>query len=828
MSQAAGRQDLAVLDAAGLEDACVVRVVAEEALSTPFRVRVELIAPADAPALGDPEATLLGAPATLRLLAEGVPVRRFTGYVASFDLPRDEREGDGSGAALALDLAPRLAALRLRRQNRVFQEQRTEEIVEAVLADWQIPTRWELKHRLPIRAYAVQYDETDYDFVTRLLSEEGLSFFDDATAPEGDDPPPLVLTDGTSRPRVFGDPRLVYRPHRLGRRGDAEVERLSAARRVRPSAVRLSDFDYRRPQLVPASRASERGASAFERKEPLEVVHHRDRVDPIEGAARPKVDDAAARLLLEQHRADAERWSGEATCRRLAPGHVFGLDVRPEDDARRGLVVTAARHHLEIPERTSSRGEVDLRDYCCEFECAPADAPVRPPPPPRSIRQVMETATVVGPEGHAVWTDAHGRIKVQFHWDRRGSRDDKSSCWLRVAQPWVGASFGLQALPRVGTEVLVSFLGGDPDRPIVVGGLHNGLNPHPFPLPGSATKSGLRTRNVGSEGFHELSFEDAAGHERVKLRAQRELDVEVVGHHVTRVGRDDTAAIAGSASTTVGGDDTAIVGGSRRLTVKRDHHAVVGGDCVESIGGGSDRRVSGDARVRIEGDEHRDVAGTARVAVKGDAVSRVDGHATTIVGKHDARRSAMLHVEGESLMYSSDETEIVSPKAVTIRCGESAIHLTPRSIDLCAPTITLRGDTVDLAADTKLRASSKSEMVQHADTVRVLADKTVALKAEGATLRLAREACLDGDLVKLNCGPAPVTDDPTEETSPPEPTRFTLLGEDHKPLARQRFVLLLADGTQRTGVLGDDGSAELVLDASGKILFPDVDDPRKG
>src|SRR5690606_15876447 len=252
--------------------------------------------------------------------------------------------------------------------------------------------------------------------------------------------------------------------------------------------------------------------------------------------------------------------------------------------------------------------------------------------PARRIRQVSETASVVGPRGEAIHADEHGRIKVKFHWDLSARDDDAASCWLHVSQAWVGANWGSQFLPRVGTEVVVTFLGGDPDRPLVTGSVYNGTHPPPFPLPGEMTKSGVRTQSTpGGSGYNELSFEDRTGSELVHLRAERDLEVVAQNDAREEIGRDRELDVKRDLKQIVGGGHTLRVVGGEAIMIEKDGDERIGGDAGLAVTGRQGVRVPADRTTRSEGRDRTDVEETSTPTFHDDQIVRVLGHQVTVV-----------------------------------------------------------------------------------------------------------------------------------------------------------------------------------------------------
>ncbi|MDB4928961.1 MAG: hypothetical protein JWM10_1445, partial [Myxococcaceae bacterium] len=439
-----------------------------EAISAPFSFEVTVSTTVDADGLED---ELLGAAARLTIHRPDGGARRIDGVVTEVrslgDLLPHERH------QCRVRVEARLSLAAYRRNTRIFQNLSVTEIVDAVLREHHVTCEWRLDHRQPARTYCVQYAESDLAFAQRLLAEEGIFyvFADPAPEPGGDEV--LVCLDAAEGyVPVEGHGALVYQPAE-GMVGAGEhVHRFKLDRRVRSGAVTLHDYDFARPFLdltakerlaEPARRIDERALEVYE--------HHGERHDP-------DVRRSLARGMLGALRADAAVATGRSGCRRLAPGRVFALTEHEVGRLNQSYAVTAVNHEGQRSEqRADAAGAPAKPNYLNRFECVPAAVAWRSPVPGRAPSQVTETAVVVGPPGEEIYTDAEGRVKVQFHWDREGRRNEHSSCWIRAAQAWAGAGWGFQFVPRVGMEVVVTFLGGDLDRPLNTGCVYNGDHP---------------------------------------------------------------------------------------------------------------------------------------------------------------------------------------------------------------------------------------------------------------------------------------------------------------------------------------------------------------
>jgi type VI secretion system secreted protein VgrG len=393
---------------------------------------------------GNFESAVLGRPAVLSMHIGADANRHVRGIVSSVVF---EGRREGGRRAFRVTIVPRLWLLQKRVNSRIFQDLTAQQIVDTLLEEHGIARAWNLLVKYPIRQYCVQYQESDLHFVTRILAEEGIFFcFEQPDGDPGDDvTESLVFGDNVhSYPAIAGDTGLIFRQQQgEGSMHAAEPHVLDfrARSRVESSAVAMRDYDFRRPRLDLRSSAASADAPI-----PLEVYDHHGEYEETDADANN------AGVYLEQLRAGAREVHGLSMCRRLMPGHTFDLTEHELDTLNASYVVTHVEHKGVTPE--AAKGS--LRVYENHFRCVPAEVPFRPARPARVIRQVSESAVVVGPEGQEIFTDPFGRVKVQFHWDREGNRDEQSSCWMRVMQPWAGTGWGFQFIPRIGIGIIVT------------------------------------------------------------------------------------------------------------------------------------------------------------------------------------------------------------------------------------------------------------------------------------------------------------------------------------------------------------------------------------
>jgi type VI secretion system secreted protein VgrG len=820
----------------------VVSFRGREAVSKLFSFDVRVLARAGEDAI---EASLVGLPATLVIPIDGEGPRLVQGVVASI-----RHEGGataGRRRAFVLRLVPRLWLLKQRTTSRVFQELTVPEILARVVGLAGVPSAWKLTRTYAKRDYCLQFRESDFAFIARIAAEEGIFwYFEHPVDPSGGvlDETVVFLDAAASYPAITdhrgGTLHLHARDHQSsGQVRPDDVTLFALTQTLRPAGVRLRDYDFQRPMLELVAEASVDGVaapsggpeaavsaaavSAFVAAAGaapslvtggLGIYEHRGEYDS------PEVDPVRARTRLEQHRRRVLRAEGESTCRRLAPGYRFQLDVEAAPALTREYAVTAVRHEGHSPQHTtrSASSTGHQQTYANNFECLPADTPARPARPKRQIQNVLESAVVVGPRSEEIHTDLHGRIKIQFHWDQEGGLNEHSSCWIRVAQTWAGASFGAQFVPRIGMEVMVSFLGGDQDCPVVTGCVYNATHPAPFMLPARKTRSGIRTQSTpGGGGFNELSFEDAKSQEQIHLHAQRDLDEVVERNHTAEIKGDELLHVHGKQVCTVDGSRIEQVQGSVARAVARDERVQIDGNRTEVVTGNADLRVNGTLNTRVA-QERREVTGRGDLVVGDDYTVRTRGSHTTIVGRDSAKRSYVLRVEGTAQLSSSGVLELDTEKGLTLKCGKSYLKITSDKIELVSPAISAQGDGggISVAKD-KVRVSAKGETL--------ITSEKMLFKTPSASLSMKTDVQIDGKQILLNSPDK--AKDPVPDTSPP-PTKIQMKDQNGKPLANQRFVISLPDGSEYSGVLDKDGRMEMEFEGSGKITFPDLANPSGG
>ncbi len=691
--------------------------------------------------------------------------------------------------------------------------------------------------------------------LSKLIGGESMVFADDASAYPPIDDGSLVgaaaeaidlptsasgSIGGVSVSAAFESPTLYYLSTLGGTSASFDkVTRFEPEGRIRTNTATYREYDPTRPMAMLTTSARHEDESAFANanislsanggiqtnaslnvaalaKGSLDKLVESPELEYFEHHApflfpKWRYAEQEPELIIRQKRHDARIARGESFSPALACGHRFLLEDHPAHHHNRAYAVTSVLHEGWTTPPANQR-----ETYRNRFSCVPANVVACLPRPESRSVLVALTATAVGPGNEEIHTEPMGQIKVQFHWDRDGKNDDRSSCWIRTMHAWGGAGFGTQFIPRVGMEVVVTFEGGDPDKPMVLGCLYNGTHPPSFRLPEDKTRSGIRTHSSpGGGGYNELSFEDRKGEEQVYVRAERDLDEEVLRDHTLAVERDESIRIGGSRKDEVVGNAQLHVRGSLEEDVVGSHATTVTGNRMSATRGDEDVRVSGSLSTRVDGRERHDVAQNADLVYGDDLTIKVRGNETTLVGRHDAERSYLVHTFGVSKLSSTGAMEIASDKEIILRCGASTLRITAGGIELDASSLTIKGGTSKVSV-TNDGLKLKSEKARAE-----LVGDTVLLKTEqGASIAMGKEVKVDGAQILLN-SPEKAKDDPPPE--PPPKSKIELVDQDGQPLAHQRYLLVLHDGSEQSGILDADGKVEIDVDAAGKIYFPDLD-----
>ncbi|EDT05143.1 type VI secretion system Vgr family protein [Burkholderia ambifaria] len=625
---------------------------------------------------------LIGQPVTITLqLTDALASseeRYFHGYVANFT----HLDHDGSFTVYSATIVPWLWMLSRSRDIRIFQEESTEAILSKVFREYGKIASFEfrLSKATKNRSYCTQYRETDLEFVERLMQEDGLFFFFEHAKENHK----LIITDNSiaAKPISGRSPVLQYTK---GEALDnlAVITSFQASRQLESTNVGLKTFDYKVPH---ARRFVSGGTEVNQGEVPSYEVY-----DYLGEHGFPDSDrgEALTRFRTQALAAHSKIFIGTSTSRRVSPCQYFELDdhydhgsTKPED--RQFLLTTVT--HSGTNNYQAGEGAAT---YQCSFTCIRKKIPYRPAfTIERPTIIGPQTAVVVGPEGEEIYTDNLGRVKVQFHWDRLGKRDQGSSCWVRVGQPWAASGFGMIQIPRIGNEVVVIFLDGNPDRPLIISSVYNSANMPPWGLPANATQSGILTRSTKTGNVNTanaIRFEDKKGAEEVWLHAEKDQRIEVE--------HDESHWVGNDRAKNIDHDETVHVKHDRTETVDNNETITIGVDRTEHVGNNETLTVGGNRVETIEGMQNLLIAlasaeevGLAKALVVGGAYTiTVVGAMNTAVGLAQAEEVGLSKTTKVGKTFT-----ITAGDRIELRTGKASIVLESNG------NISIRGGNIQI------------------------------------------------------------------------------------------------------------------------------------
>ena len=541
------------------------------------------------PTVIDPK-KLLGQAVTVVVNSEDGTTREFTGMVNRFT--QGNRQTRFS--YYYITVVPHVWLLTQNTQNRIFQQKSVPDILKVIFKDFKV--KYEFQTTYEPRNYCVQYHETDFAFASRLMEEEGIFYFFE----HKDGTTQMIIADTAQSHRDCPSKSTIPFFINVGDESNfiGAVSSFLADSKVQTGKVTLWDYNFQ----LPTSQLNLEQPSQFSFGDSLKLEHYEfpggygrkyDGIDKGGGEQSGELSkvysdrERTVKRWMESLDAQCKPLSGSSDCGSITAGYKFTLANHPNRELNKSYTIISTVHEAEQnPSYVSNEGVTDA--YTNQFTCIqfgagqPVFRPLRNTPKPVILGS--QTAIVVGPAGEEIFTDKYGRVKVQFRWDREGKINESSSCWVRVAQLWAGKKWGAVFIPRIGMEVVVSFLEGDPDQPIITGCVYNPEAMPPYTLPDEKTKSGIKTdSSKGGGGFNEIRFEDKKGSEQVFMHAEKNMDVRVKNDSLEYIGNDRHL----------------IVKNDQLEKVEKDLHIKVGGDRNESVGGSVSLKVGMDEDIKV-------------------------------------------------------------------------------------------------------------------------------------------------------------------------------------------------------------------------------------
>lgn len=676
---------------------------------------------------------LLGTQATVKIAVHGA-TRHVSGHFTQ--MVRGDRHGRYQ--AFSAVLRPWLWFATRSRTSRVFQNKSVKDIVTDVLTPYSTDFEWRLLVASAYQPmeYCTQYDESDFDFVSRLLEDAGIYYFFE----HDDGCHTMVLTDSMAKHRSKADSGAVKWARSL--KHESTIVDWRCHEEVRAKKVSLRDHDYQASTTaiesekeVPVTSATARLGDTELYLYPAGAVQNQKQAQSQPASSAMT---ALAGLRLEEEQSLQRTWSGSTNALDIAYGATFRLDRSGAPTESVHYLVVACSFHAEYADHEAIE---DLRGIKRRRDGFVADIvaidmtdgvfrPERVTPRPRM--HGPHTALVVGASGNEIETDALGRIKVQFHWDRDGVKDQNSSCWVRVAQPFAGKGMGWWALPRVGHEVVVSFLGGDPDRPLVTGSVHNDQNTPPYPLPAQKHVSGWRTHSTAQgaeDAYNELRFSDEKDAEYVWLQAQKDFRRLVKDSVFDVIEKNETLKVKLTRKEVIGEDWLANVVRDVMLEIGRDWHHKVAGDVLLTGGASWQVLMAGDISMKTDADASFDVTGATALKSGGDIALQSDGAVglksggdwvQEASGKVSAKAGGDLVLQGAAVKIKADgEIVIEGAQGIKLVCGSSVISLSSSGVDIAGTAVNINcgggggsAGSADAAPDAEPKEAAEAQVAE--------------------------------------------------------------------------------------------------------------------
>jgi len=736
MSQA-NRPLRATLGSVDPEGMLVTRFIGTETMSRLYQFTLEIVAPADAPLKF---ADVLGKPALVEIDQAAEQTRFFHGIVNRFS----QGVKNNKFISYRAEIVPVLWLMTKQTRSRVFQPITTKDLLPAVIGKLYSARMTELKAKYFTRNHTVQYRESDFSFLSRLMEEEGIYYYFTHTK----DGQELVLADNKKGHDVVpADMPLRFQDDGLETPSEGRITQWEKVQQLRFGAVDYSDHTFEMPGhdlnfiAFPLDNVKagtvEHNLGLGDMKDfglvehPAGYARFRDTVNP--GGADQKDDlehvfednGRFTDIRMEEEQVKSLEIEAVSTYNRLTAGHKFTL--KDHFDADGDYVLTRVTHRASCGIGDSGEA-VDFK-YENDFTCIPFELPFRPArATPKPFVQGTQTAVVVGGEGEEIEPDKYGRVKVLFRWDPEGNRGLDSSCWVRVAQFWAGRQWGAQFIPRVGDEVIVAFEGGDPDQPIIIGSVYNADNMPIYKLPENKTQSGIKThssKDAPTSSFNELRFEDKKGAEQFVIHAEKDMITSVENNHSVSVGSVNTTA------------------GSENNTIKGK------GDPKKS--GTSTTAIFGDTTVTIEAGAYKldAVAGKMDINAGGPHL-----HMTT-------PKEFKITVGGAAFIKITPDTITLDAKHIVIN-GSADIKVKTPDLDSSGAKTNIHGDTITITGNTSVTADGKGSATYQSSTGPLIAtgattatfgvgSSNVKCDAGTTTVTANGPTTVKGSVVKVNC-----------------------------------------------------------------------------
>jgi type VI secretion system secreted protein VgrG len=698
-----------------------------EEVSRLFRFDLEMLAESKTAVKFD---QLLGKALTVTVLLPDGTKRYISGICDKLTESEEvvAAQGEQNFIRYRAEIVPSFWLLTRKVQTRIFQQLSVPDILKKVITG---DVSWQIQGDFKPRDYVVQYRESDFAFASRLMEEEGIFYFFKHTSSGHQ----MIVANNAQAHQDIQDPtKIMFDELRGAAENELRINVWAKQQELTSGKSLLWDYCFEMPDKnlaadKPIKATAKSGTETHKLKVggndqfeiydfPGAYAGRFDGIAPGGGDQASKLQDIfkdnerTVGIRMEQETVRALTISGESDCRHFVTGSKFTLEKHFNGDGT--YLLTRIEHKGFMRGAYTTGGKVKL-DYENTFECLPVDIPYRPErTTPRPVVHGTHTAVVVGPDGEEIFTDKYGRVKVQFHWDRDGKNDASSSCWIRVGTPWAGKQWGMVHIPRIGQEVIVAFLEGDPDQPIIVGSVYNAQVMPPYTLPDNKTQSGIKSRSSlkgEAEHFNELRFEDKKDSEQVYFHAQKNYDRVVENNDTLKVGSDK--ADDGSQTIEIWKNRTeTIKEGDEKVTLEKGNQTIqIQKNRTETLKEGDEKVTleKGSRTHSIKTDDTLTIEGKHTITVTGDqALTIKSGNQTIKVSSGkiatEAAQSIELKVGGATVKIEPSAITLtmgagsvkVEASAVTTTCGGGSVKVEPGGVTIQAPQIKLAAGNISI------------------------------------------------------------------------------------------------------------------------------------
>lgn len=696
----------------------VVDFTLEEALSSLFTLNVVM---SSTNADIDLDSQLLQK-ARLKVMVDGEIKRTVNGVVAG------AIRGDSGfkRTYYTFQIKPELWLLTLTKDSRIFHFKSVPDILDELLQKHQVKASCQFQDPHETREYTTQKRETDYDFFCRLAAEEGIMFWFEEDG--------LFYSD--SHVAMTAGLDLIYNLHPQPATKEFVIDKLQYGSFMRPNEAMIKDYKYSHPDVSLDSKANQT------KQRPVYSVY-----DSYGRFDDDKVAKQFSKYRLEAIQADCLSGTANSNCICLMPGKLFELTEHPASSMNDRWQIVSIKHHGTLPQSVTDESDYDGAHLTNEFNFIPGKIDWRPPFIHKPLADGDEVATVVGPAGEEIYVNEDGAVKVHFHWNRYDAPDENASCWVRVIQNWNGDGFGFLSTPRIGQEVLISYLNGDIDRPLVTGTTYNGKNRPPLDLPAAKTQMTIKSKTHKGDGFNEMRFEDESGKQEIFFHAQKDMNTKVLNDRSTHVlndhtenvdnnqamviGVDQSLSVGQNQDGTIGNNQTLSVGNDQTGTIGNDQTLTVGNDQTEGIGSNRSVTIGSNDVLLVKGNQAETVAiakaetiGAAKALSIGAAYqvtvaaamntsvglsqsSQVGLAKDLIVGKNYSQRIGTNKdtiVGKNKAVNAGQKIEFTAGKSFVIHCGKSRLEMHQSG------QITIKGVDFQLTTDKDQKFNAKGNM----------------------------------------------------------------------------------------------------------------------